>query len=100
MQQKHTAGSDASLDAGNCYDQLAHNMALIVCQQHGMAIKTITCLFLTIQMMKSFLRTAFGDSETFYSSTGPVPFQGICQGIGGGPNTFPLHQHCPGQDTT
>jgi hypothetical protein len=51
-------------------------MALIVCQRHGMAIETITCLFLTIQMMKFFLRTAFGDSETFYSSTGPVPFQG------------------------
>jgi hypothetical protein len=88
MRQKHTAGSDASLDAGNCYDQLAHNMALIMCQRHGMAIETITCLFLTIQMMKFFLRTAFGDSETFYSSTGPVPFQGICQGNGGGPTLF------------
>jgi hypothetical protein len=54
MRQKHTAGSDASLDAGNCYDRLAHNMASIVCKRHGMAIKTITCLFLTIQMMKFF----------------------------------------------
>jgi hypothetical protein len=58
MQQKHTAGSDASLDARNCYNQLAHNMALIMCQRHGMAIETITCLFLTIQMMKFFLCTA------------------------------------------
>jgi hypothetical protein len=63
-------------------------MASIVCQHHGMAIETITCLFLTIQMMKFFLRTAFGNSETFYSSTGPVPFQGICQGNGGGPTLF------------
>jgi hypothetical protein len=41
MRQKKTAGSDASLDAGNRYHRLAHNMASIVCQRHGMAIETI-----------------------------------------------------------
>ena len=64
-------------------------MSSIVCQRHGMAIETITSLFLTIQMMRFFLRTAFGDSTTFYTgSNGPVPFQGICQGNGGGPSLF------------
>jgi hypothetical protein len=89
FRQKWTPGSDTSLDAGQYYDQLAHNMLLIVCQHHGMAIEAILSLFLTIQMMQFFLHTAFGNSTIFYTGiNGSIPFQGIYQGNGGSPSLF------------
>jgi len=40
----------------------------------------------TIQWMKFHLRTAFGDSdETYGGYPQDIPFQGVCQGNGGGP---------------
>jgi len=43
-------------------------------------------MFMTIQLMKFFLRTAYGDSADFYGGgLSGSPFQGICQGNGTGP---------------
>jgi len=43
-------------------------------------------IFTTIQLMKFYLWTAYGDSATFYgSSLSQHPFQGVCQGNGAGP---------------
>jgi hypothetical protein len=53
-----------------------------------MAIKTLTCILLAIQMIKFFLWMAFGDSTVHYRNSGMTPFQGICQGNGGGQASF------------
>jgi len=42
--------------------------------------------FSSIQLMRFFLRTAYGDSNRSYGSSGDdLPFQGVCQGNGAGP---------------
>jgi hypothetical protein len=43
-------------------------------------------MLLTIQRMKFHLQTAFGDSDTFFSSIDDIlAFQGSCQGNKGSP---------------
>ncbi len=43
-------------------------------------------MFMTIQLMKFFLRTAYGDSADFYGGgLSGSPFQGVCQGNRAGP---------------
>lgn len=78
----------ASVDAHTCYDRISHTVASICCQRWGVPLEPIVSLFRTIQSMKFFLRTGFGDSDTYYGGKpirGRTPFQGICQGNGGGP---------------
>ena len=38
-----------------------------------------------IQSMHYFLRTTFGDSNSFYGGKQQIPFQGSCQGNGASP---------------
>jgi hypothetical protein len=75
----------SSVDAHTCYDRIAHAVASICCQRWDVDLGPILAMLITIQQMKFFLRTAFGDSESFYSSGNGIPFQGICQGNGAGP---------------
>jgi hypothetical protein len=60
-------------------------------------MQAIVCLLMTIQLMVFFLCTAHGDSDVFYSvatdsegqeSGNTHPYQGSCQGNGGGPALF------------
>lgn len=55
-----------SADANCCYDRMAHSIASLATQRLALALETITCLLLTIQFMRFFLRTAFGDSDNHY----------------------------------
>ena len=73
------------MDANTCYDRMAHSMISLCSQWLALAVEVITSLFFTIQLMKFFLQTAFGDSTHFYGGQWPIPLQGCCQGNGGGP---------------
>jgi hypothetical protein len=75
----------ASVNASNCYDRIAHAMALLIFQSFGMEDMAATVMLETIQEMKFFLRTAFGDSKRFTSLTIEVTTQGLCQGNGASP---------------
>jgi len=75
-----------SEDAARCYDQIAHCPAALACQHLGVSPQVMVTIFATIQLMKFFLRTAYGDSATFYGGgLSQYPFQGVCQGNGAGP---------------
>ncbi len=51
-----------------------------------MSPQVMATIFTTIQLMKFYLRTAYGDSATFYGGgLSQHPFQGVCQGNGAGP---------------
>ena len=50
-----------------------------------MPLPNLTCLFLAIQGMRFYLRTAFGDSSSFYSCESATPYQGLVQGNGAVP---------------
>jgi len=46
----------------------------------------MSTIFFSIQFMMFYLRTAYGDSATFYGGgLSQHPFQGVCQGNGAGP---------------
>ena len=78
------------MDADTCYDHMAHSMISLCSQCLALVVEVITSLLLTIQLMKFFLRTAFGDSTCFYGSWRQIPLQGCCQGNGGGPAMWVL----------
>jgi len=55
----------------------------------------MTTMFLTIQSMKFFLRTAYGDSVDVYGGgLSGSPFQGVCQGNGAGPAIWLVVSMC------
>jgi hypothetical protein len=58
----------SAVDADNCYNQIAHPIALLVFQALG------------VSDMKFFLRTGFGDSKVYAGLTDGKKTQGLCQG--------------------
>jgi len=55
----------------------------------------MTTMFLTIQSMKFFLQTAYGDSVDVYGGgLSGSPFQGVCQGNGAGPAIWLVVSMC------
>jgi hypothetical protein len=72
----------ALVDASNCYDRIAHAMALLIFQSFGMGDTAVMAMLETIQEMKFFLRTAFWDSKEFAGLTIEVKTQGLGQGNG------------------
>jgi len=69
-----------------CYDSIGHAPASLACQCLGAPPSILCTIFQTIQLMKFFLWTAYGNSDRFYSGgTSALLFQGVCQGNGAGP---------------
>jgi len=75
----------ASVDASNCYDRIAHAIASLVFQAFGVPLSAAESMLATIENMKFFLRTGFGDSTSFSGGSIHIKTQGMCQGNGGGP---------------
>ena len=63
-QTKLTAGL-ALVDAANCYDSVAHAIASLVFQAYGVPEKAVQSMLYTIEEMKYYLRTAYGDSKNY-----------------------------------
>ena len=83
--QMHTPAAIASVDASNCYDRIAHAMASLIFQSFGVESTAVSAMLKTIQEMKFFLRTAYGDSKTFACSLIEIKTQGLGQGNGEAP---------------
>jgi hypothetical protein len=74
------------VDAKSCYDQITHAARSLCVQYWDVNPKSIIAMILPIQYIKYFLRTAFGDSDTFFSSLAfELAFQVSCQGNKGSP---------------
>jgi hypothetical protein len=84
--QKCKSAAIGSLDLEQCFDRAAHSIASLCAQRWGIPIPVITCLLTTIQLMVFFLRTAHGDSDSFYSAA--TDSETHCQGNGGGRALF------------
>jgi hypothetical protein len=83
--QMRTPAAIASVDASNCYDRIAHAMASLIFQSFGVKSTAVSSMLETIQEMKFFLRTAYGDSKTFAGSSIEIKTQGLGQGNGASP---------------
>jgi hypothetical protein len=80
----------ALVDANNCYDRIAHPMASMVFQAFGVPTGPIRSMLTTLQEMRFFLRTGYGDSTGYVGgnkglSITAVKNQGMCQGNGASP---------------
>ena len=83
----------ASVDADNCYDRIAHPMVSIVMQAFGVPAEACESMLSTIQDMKFYLRTGYGDSKEFVGgpkgdSYEATKTQGMMQGNGAGPASW------------
>jgi len=80
----------AAVDADNCYDRISHPIASLTFQAFGVPTSAIESMLSTIQDMRFYLRTGFGDSEKFAGGPkedeeDPIKTQGMCQGNGASP---------------
>ncbi len=92
-QSRRPAGI-ALVDADNCYDRIAHAIASLVFQSFGVPTAAAESMLTTIQEMKFFLRTGFGDSTEFASSTVAIKTQGLFQGNGAAPAGWAVVSIC------
>jgi len=84
--QRRSTLAITSVDCLTCYDSVGHAPASLACQRLGAPPSILCTIFQTIQLMKFYLRTAYGDSQNFYGGGhSALPFQGVCQGNGAGP---------------
>jgi hypothetical protein len=73
------------VDADNCYDRIAHPMASMIFQAFGVPTMAVEYMLSTIQQMRFYLRTGYGDSEDYaggdqVEEVDPIRTQGMCQG--------------------
>ena len=78
--QARVPAAIASVDASNCYDRIPHAMASLVFQAFGVPPTAVESMLGTIENMKFFLRTGFGDSTSFAGGGISIKTQGMCQG--------------------
>ena len=81
---KRKAMAVCSNDAKGCYDRIVHSVAVICLQRLGFPASAIQSMIKTIQQMRHFVRTGFGDSEESYGPSLPpdIPLMGLLQGNG------------------
>ena len=65
------------MDAAQCYDSVAHAITSLVFQAFEVPEEAVHSMLTTIEEMKYFLRTAYGDSKTFRGSKFEIKFQGL-----------------------
>ncbi len=93
VQQTQLLAAIASVDASNCYDQIAHAMALLIFQSFGVEDMALATMLETIQEMIFFLRTAYEDSTNFGGSMIEVKTARFGSGQRGIPGRLVRHQH-------
>ena len=75
----------ACIDAANCYGSVTHATASLIFQAFGVPEEAMHLMLTTIEEVKYFFRTAYGDSKHFRGSKIKVKFQVLCQGNGAAP---------------
>ena len=91
IRQTRKPGALCSNDAKSCYDRVLHSITMLAFRRLGFPIPPVECMLRSIQEMKHYIRTTFGDSQTYFSSqSNSIPFQGILQGNGAAPTIWVL----------
>jgi hypothetical protein len=75
----------ALVDASNCHNWIAHTMASLIFQAFGVPLTAVKTMLGTIENMKIFLQTGFGNSKTFAGGGIGIKTQGLTQGNGASP---------------
>jgi Reverse transcriptase (RNA-dependent DNA polymerase) len=72
------------LDAKSCYDRISIPVASLALLHQGLPSSAVEVMFGTLDQMRHYVRTSFGDSEHSYARS-LIRFHGIGQGNGAGP---------------
>jgi Reverse transcriptase (RNA-dependent DNA polymerase) len=72
------------LDAQSCYNRISIPIASLALLRQGLPQSTVQVMFGTLDHMRHYVRTSFGDSDSFYERC-LLRFHGIGQGNGAGP---------------
>ena len=75
-------GAFLAMDLENCFDRMAHPVSSLCTQRLGVSPKITSCMINALCSMKHFIRTAYGDSDVYYTGESNRPFQGGIQGNG------------------
>ena len=67
-------------DLMNCYDRMVHAAGGLSMRSLGVPANAIKCLSSTVQGMRNYVRTAYGDSTHYYGGDMNDPLQGGGQG--------------------
>lgn len=80
-----------SNDAKSNYDRILHTIASLAYKRIGIPDAPVHSMLITIQLMRHYIRTSYGDSITFMNCSGVlIPYQGLLQGNGASPTTWVL----------
>ena len=77
----------ASVDAAQCYNRIAHAVAALTLRALRVPESAVRCMLQPIRDMEFYIRTAFGESDTFAGGAAN-PKQGACQGNAAAPATW------------
>lgn len=80
LRMTRTPGVGFANDLMDCCDRVVHSVVALAMRRLGVNTTAIQCLLNTLQNMKNYIRTAYGDSDNFYSSDPGRPLQGGGQG--------------------
>ena len=75
-------GSFIAMDLMQCFDRMAHPISSLSTQRLGVPSTVVETMITTLCQMKHYIRTAYGDSDDWYSGTDDEPLQGGVQGNG------------------
>ena len=94
-------------DMHSCYDRMVHSASSLALRSLGAPSPAVDCMSTSIQSMRHYIRTAYGDSERFYGGDDKNPLQGGGQGNPAAPPMWTaltivflrvLNSMCPGVD--
>jgi hypothetical protein len=92
--QARVPAAIASVDASNCYDQIAHAMALMIIQIFGLPATAIELMLGAIKNMNFFLRMGFGYLKLFAGNGISFKTQGQRQSNGASPAGWAVVSIC------
>jgi len=75
-------GAFLAMDLMQCFDRMAHPISSLATQRLGVHPNIAHTMITTLCNMRHFVRTAYGESEDYYSGTAQRPLQGGVQGNG------------------
>ncbi len=81
----HRTAAIESIDFANCYNAVAHPIASIALQCVKVQKVMVAMMLSVLQTMKWYLKSAFGQSPTYFGGNADNPLMGFGQGNGASP---------------
>jgi hypothetical protein len=93
-QKTQVPAAIALVNASNCYNRIAHPMALLIFQAFGVPLTVVETMLGAIENMKFFLRTGFGILALFAGGSISIKTLGLTQGNGASPAGWAVISIC------